>query len=142
MSERNAGGKFAQGNTAAVGHGRPGLPTERHFLRRVAERLNAGVFDQALTAWAGAVQAGERWAVELAFKYALGNEPASLLDLATDEANGISPDVFAQAHAEHAAAGSGDETAQLLMEVSGISARSRMLELARTQAGTDTKRRD
>lgn len=134
VNDRDAGGRFAQGNAAAVGHGRPRLATERHFLRKVAERLDAGVFDAALTSWARAVQQGERWAVELAFRYALGPEPAALAELAADELNGVTPDLLLDADAQHLATAGGDAVAALLDQANGNTTRARALHMARQRA--------
>lgn len=101
---RNPDGTFAPGNPG--GPGRPARAVESDFLRRFAVRCTLERFENIAGKVLELAEQGERWAVELVFKHALGSTPLSLVELAALDRLGIdgAAEIQAQVDAERARA--------------------------------------
>lgn len=81
-------GKFAAGNTAAAGHGRPPRAIEEDYLRRLRVIVTPERWDKIITEVVERAEAGERWAVEFLATRLLG---AASLNIKQEITSAVEP---------------------------------------------------
>ena len=88
MSERTSNGQFAPGN--AGGPGRPRRAVEKEYLAVLSEAVPLSTWRTIVETAVKQATDGDDKARTWISKYCLGNKPTSLLEIASDEANGKS----------------------------------------------------
>lgn len=105
MADRNDNGKFAEGNSAAVGHGRPRRAVELTYLRALADVVTVEDWKKIVEKARADAVAGDAKAREWIASYLLGRTPLSLFELAKMEALGINEGHAIAAEAQYEAKG-------------------------------------
>lgn len=95
---RDGTGRFIAGNT--YGKGRPRRAIESDYLKALSDALTLDTWREICAGAIEAAKAGDAKAREWLSRYALGVQPATLTQLATDEALGLSADALIDAEAD------------------------------------------
>lgn len=95
---RDDSGRFIAGNT--YGKGRPRRAIESDYLKALSDALSLDAWLAIVNGAIEAAKAGDAKAREWLSRYALGAQPASLWQLATDEALGLSSEQLIEAEAD------------------------------------------
>lgn len=85
---RDDSGRFTVGNTH--GKGRPRRAVESDYLRALSDALSLDVWREIVAGAIESAKAGDGKAREWLSRYALGVQPESLMQLATDDVLGLS----------------------------------------------------
>jgi hypothetical protein len=99
---RDDAGKFAPGNPG--GPGRPRRHIERDYVAALARVVSPGDWQEVLATTLARAKEGDDRARDFLARRLLGNEPPTLLELAVEEARGITPEDQIEIMAQQAGA--------------------------------------